>query len=116
MSVEGLDTVAVIDHDLPAIPAGQARGQDHAIGGGAHRLSEASRYIDSRVEGALTVERVLALTEGAGDRADDRPQRRRIRHVQPAVAAQRAEPSVKGAGKAARKSGAAQQRELIEGF
>src|SRR6201996_7506622 len=67
MAIEGVDTVAVIEHDFLAVAAGGTGHQDGAVGRGADRLTHGSGDIDALVEGAFAIEGVLALAEGAGD-------------------------------------------------
>src|SRR5579862_762516 len=98
--IERLDSMAVIDQDLPPVSAGQAGSENNSIRRGAYSLSEARRDIDARMERAFTVERVLALPEGARNRSNHRPKRWRIRQIHPVVAIQRGQAAIKGPGKA----------------
>src|SRR5580704_16273774 len=116
VSVECLDPVAMIDQDLPAVSAGQSCGQNDSVRGGMHRLSEARRDVDSRMEGTFTVEGILSLTEGTGNWSHHRPERRRIRHTQPVVAAQGTQAGLKGVRKPAGQGRAPKGGKLIEGF
>src|ERR1700760_2800505 len=114
MAIESMDAVAVIEDDFLTVAAGGTCHQDGAVGRGADWLTHSSGDIDALVEGAFAIEGVLALAEGAGDGAFDRPEVGQVGGGAPIGAVAEAEGGLKGAAHVAGERGAAQGRELVE--
>src|SRR5207245_10836636 len=81
MAVDGLNPMAMVDHNLAAVAAGHLSFLHDAVSGRPNRDAVRSGDIDAAGELALAVtqNRVYALTEAAGDRPHDRPEGGNIR-------------------------------------
>ena len=75
--------MAMLDHYGAAITAHKIGKDNHAVSRSHYPLAIASRNIDARVKGALSIEWINALPERACHRTFHRPQVRSRRGSQP---------------------------------
>src|SRR5438477_515479 len=75
--VTGADSVPVVQNDCASVPAHKISELNNPIRRSNHRLPKNSANINTRVECALTVERINALSKGASNLAFNWPKIRR---------------------------------------
>ena len=80
MRIAGFDAVAMVHHHLAPIPIPEPGQLYNPIGSHTHRRAGGCGYVDALVELALAIslDRVLTLTEAAGNWPHHRPKRRSI--------------------------------------